>query len=166
MMADPANPFAALTLLVAPAVLTNASSILVLSTSNRLARAVDRARSIAVELERPAAPDDPFAAIRFREMGLSEQRALMLLQALRYFYGGLAGFAASAFISLVGAVASISQSTRLDRIFEIVAVCAGFVAVGGLVAGCLVLLRETKIAVSTVTEEADLLRARLKARQR
>ena len=31
-MADPTNPFGALTLIVAPAVLTNASSILVLST--------------------------------------------------------------------------------------------------------------------------------------
>lgn len=165
-MADPANPFAALTLIVAPAVLTNASSILVLSTSNRLARAVDRARSIAVDLERPAAAGDPFAGFRFREMGLSEQRALMLLQALRYFYGALAGFAASAFISLVGAAASVSQATRLDRVFEIVAVCAGFVAVGGLVAGCVVLLRETKIAVSTVTEEAALLREHLKSRER
>jgi hypothetical protein len=46
-MSDPTNPYAALSLIVAPAVLTNASSVLVLSTSNRLARAVDRAARAA-----------------------------------------------------------------------------------------------------------------------
>ncbi len=46
------NPFAALSLIAAPAVLTNASSLLILSTSNRLARAVDRARQMTTELER------------------------------------------------------------------------------------------------------------------
>jgi hypothetical protein len=42
-MDPPANPFAALSLIVAPAILTNASAVLAMSTSNRLARAVDRA---------------------------------------------------------------------------------------------------------------------------
>ena len=37
-MAD-SNPFAALSLIVAPVILTNASSVLAMSTSNRLARA-------------------------------------------------------------------------------------------------------------------------------
>jgi Protein of unknown function (DUF2721) len=45
------NPFAAFSLIVAPAILTNAASVLVMSTSNRLARAVDRARDRARQLE-------------------------------------------------------------------------------------------------------------------
>jgi len=45
------NPFAVLSLIVAPAVLTNASSVLAMSTSNRLARAVDRARELSKQLE-------------------------------------------------------------------------------------------------------------------
>lgn len=157
-MADPTNPFSALTLIVAPAVLTNASSILVLSTSNRLARAVDRARSLSADLERPPATADPFADFRLREVGLSEQRALMLLQALRCFYGALSGFAAAAFISLVGAVLTATQATRVERVLLIVGVCTGLLAVSSLTLGCLVLLRETKIAVATVSEEAALLR--------
>jgi hypothetical protein len=40
------NPFAVLSLIVAPAILTNASCVLVMSTSNRLARVVDRARNL------------------------------------------------------------------------------------------------------------------------
>src|SRR5262244_1821468 len=38
------NPFAVLTLIAAPAVFTNASSVLALGTGNRLARVVDRTR--------------------------------------------------------------------------------------------------------------------------
>ena len=44
------NPFAVLTAIVAPAILTNASSVLALGTSNRLARVVDRTRIVAVHL--------------------------------------------------------------------------------------------------------------------
>src|SRR5258708_36629341 len=44
------NPFAVLTLIAAPAVFTNASSVLSLGTGNRLARGVDRTRQLAREL--------------------------------------------------------------------------------------------------------------------
>ena len=44
------NPFAALTIVVAPAILTNASSVLCLGTANRLARVVDRTRVVSAEL--------------------------------------------------------------------------------------------------------------------
>src|SRR6185369_7542918 len=45
------NPFAVLTAVVAPAILTNASSVLCLGTANRIARVVDRTRVITKELE-------------------------------------------------------------------------------------------------------------------
>lgn len=44
------TPFAVLTAVVAPAILTNASSVLALGTSNRLARVVDRTRVVTAEL--------------------------------------------------------------------------------------------------------------------
>src|SRR5712692_7320698 len=46
-MSAPDNPLAVLTLIGAPAVFTNASSVLVLGTGNRLARVVDRTRYLA-----------------------------------------------------------------------------------------------------------------------
>src|SRR6266568_2504292 len=49
-MSVPDNPLAVLTLIAAPAVFTNASSVLVLGTGNRLARVVDRTRYIAQQL--------------------------------------------------------------------------------------------------------------------
>ena len=45
------TPYAALTLIVAPAILTNASSVLALGTSNRFARAVDRQWQLSDLLE-------------------------------------------------------------------------------------------------------------------
>jgi uncharacterized protein DUF2721 len=44
------NPFAILTAIVAPAILTNASSVLALGTSNRLGRVVDRTRVVYSDL--------------------------------------------------------------------------------------------------------------------
>jgi hypothetical protein len=90
-MSDPTNPYAALSLIVAPAVLTNASSILVLSTSNRLARAVDRARVLATELDTPAKAMD-LAALRLSELDSAARRAVMLLGALRLFYASIGSF--------------------------------------------------------------------------
>src|ERR1700704_175990 len=111
-MSDPTNPFASLSLIVAPAVLTNASSILVLSTSNRLARAVDRARFLATHLESPAGADDSLVAFRFKEMDSAERRALLLLSALRFFYAAIGAFATAALTSLVGA-ALLSTPVRV-----------------------------------------------------
>jgi hypothetical protein len=163
-MSAPANPLAALSLIVAPAVLTNASSILVLSTSNRLARAIDRARALAIQLEKPSDTPDRFVALRLKEMAGAEQRALMLLNALRFFYASLGSFAASALTSLLGAVLLGRGAERLASILELLAVGAGSLAVGGLILGCIVLLRETRIAVLVVSEESTLLREHFSTR--
>lgn len=45
------NPFIILTFIVAPAILTNASALMVTSTANRFARAIDRARSLSLQIE-------------------------------------------------------------------------------------------------------------------
>ncbi len=158
VMSDPNTPFAALSLIVAPAVLTNASSILILSTSNRLARAIDRARSLATQLEQPHAIPVAFTGLRLKELASSERRALMLLSALRLFYASLGAFAGAALTSLLGAALMDSRQGGLSTVFELIAVGAGFVGVAGLIFGCVLLLRETRIAVLVVTEEAALLR--------
>ena len=157
-MSDPINPFAALSLIVAPAVLTNASSILVLSTSNRLARAIDRARTLATQLELPSGVPNRFLGLRLKELASSEQRALMLLSALRLFYASLGAFAGAALTSLLGAALSSAAYVAVSATLELIAVAAGFIGVAGLIFGCVVLLRETRIAVLVVSEEALLLR--------
>jgi hypothetical protein len=45
-----ADPFSILTVVIAPAVLTNASSVLALGTNNRLARVADRTHAVTAQL--------------------------------------------------------------------------------------------------------------------
>jgi hypothetical protein len=156
-----ANPFAILSFIVAPAILTNASSVLAMSTSNRLARAVDRARELSKQLENPQDHDRVATDRRLRELSAAEERALLLIRALRSFYLALGGFASAALLSVVGAVMISMGATPLIPVFEIVAALAGLVAVVALVHGSVVLVRETRIAVQVLRERAALVRARI-----
>ena len=62
------NPFAVLSLIVAPAILTNATSLLIMSTGNRLARAVDRARELSKQLEETQKFDSEDSVRRLGEL--------------------------------------------------------------------------------------------------
>src|SRR5690349_3207955 len=123
-MDTPPNFFTALSLIVAPAVLTNASSVLIMSTSNRLARAVDRTRELTVGLEAGEKSTAPPDAVQLRELKAAEQRMLMLIRALRIFYVALGGFASSALLSLVGAAVAALNITVLTTTLEALAIGA------------------------------------------
>ena len=155
-----ANPFTILTLIAGPAVLTNASSVLALGTSNRFARAIDRARSLSAQLEAQGAETDPLTPLRVRQLHRTELRAQRLLRALQAFYTALGNFAAAALVSLVGAALASSEHHIVFRVALGVAFVTGTVGVGGLVYGCSLLVVETRLALLNVTEEADLIRAR------
>jgi hypothetical protein len=160
---DPStNPFAVLSLIVAPAILTNASSVLAMSTSNRLARAVDRARELSKLLEESANLASPEATRRLDELSAAEQRAMLLLRALRSFYFGLGGFASAALVSLLGAISIATGTPVIAPVLETVAAVVGIFAVGALVNGCLLLVRETRIAVQALQQRAASVRERAK----
>ena len=154
------NPFAVLSLIVAPAVLTNASSVLAMSTSNRLARAVDRARELSRQLEEAGDLASAEAVRRLRELAATEQRSLMLLAALRSFYVALGSFASATLVSLLGAVLVPLGAGVPVRVLEVVGVVAGLVAVGALAHGSVVLVRETRIVVQVLQERAASVHAR------
>jgi hypothetical protein len=159
------NPFGVLTLIAAPAILTNASSVLALSTSNRFARAIDRVRLLAAELERTTLPkDDPMVVMKMGQIGRLEQRCLLLLKAMRFFYLGLGCFASGTIVSLFGAAGASAGKAVAVVAAEIIASGAALVGVSGLVAGSACLVRDTRLAVMNVTEETRLLRARLQQR--
>jgi hypothetical protein len=101
------NPFAVLTAIVAPAILTNASSVLALGTSNRLARVVDRTRIVASQLAtfEPGTPDHQLWSEQLAPLHVRSQ---LLVKALRCFYAGLGLFAASALVSVAGSIVAYS----------------------------------------------------------
>jgi Protein of unknown function (DUF2721) len=148
------NPFAVLTAIVAPAILTNASSVLALGTSNRLGRVVDRTRIVAAYL----ASHDP-ASKDFGEwssqLSALETRAQMLIKALRLFYAALGLFAASALVSVAGSTAAYYGFHQIFAIVAVIATLTGVSAVIGLSVGCTLMIHETQLAVKSLSHEAN-----------
>ncbi len=148
------NPFAVLTAVVAPAILTNASSVLCLGTANRIARVVDRTRVIAAELKTfPAGSAECMG--RVRQLESLQVRAQLLLRALRLFYATIGSFAAAALISVVGSGLAAFEFRLAFRAAAAVGLAIGAAGVIGLVSGCTLMVHETRLAVQTLTEEAQ-----------
>jgi hypothetical protein len=160
-----ANFFTGLSLIVAPAVLTNATSVLIMSTSNRLARAVDRTRELTTNLEACVTTESLTDNHQLTELSAAEQRMLMLIRALRVFYVALGGFASAALLSLASAAIAPVGVGSLTTTLSLVAVAAGLVAVSALLQGAQLLVRETRIAVTVLQERAARIKQQLKDRQ-
>jgi hypothetical protein len=158
------NPFAALTLIAAPAVLTNACSVLALGTGNRLARAVDRARELATQLEQPGALDGEMAPFRCDELTSVQKRMLMLIRALQAFYVGIGSFATAALLSLLGAVMMSRTPDIVANAMEVLAVGVGGIAVAALIRGSWFLVSETRIAVDSLEKRANRVQSQFAAR--
>src|SRR5438034_8787965 len=80
------NPFAVLTFIVAPAILTNATSVLALSTINRMLRARERMHQLFAESESAA----QLRGARFMEqVNRVERQGILLLDAMRWIYVSL-----------------------------------------------------------------------------
>lgn len=147
------NPFAVLTAIVAPAILTNASSVLALGTSNRLARVVDRTRIVAAQLA-TLEPGSEVYELWSAQLAPLRVRGQLLVRALRFFYSGLGLFAASALVSVAGSLVAYYGQPVLFRAAASLAILTGASAVLGLFAGCVLMVRETQLAVKYLEEEA------------
>src|SRR4051812_48144943 len=80
------NPLAVLTFIAAPAILTNASSVLALGTSNRFARNVERSRAIIASLRSEKDPQHEMVEMLRGQLGRTERRATLLIRSLSSFY--------------------------------------------------------------------------------
>jgi hypothetical protein len=149
------NPFAVLTAIVAPAILTNACSVLALGTSNRLGRVVDRTRVVASDIAASKPGSEGFVEWTSQLRAL-ETRTHMLLRALRLFYAALGLFASSALISVAGSIAAFYGQRLLFQVGAALAVVSGGSAVLGLSAGCFSMVNETRLAVRSLGEEARM----------
>jgi|SRR5436309_1722699 len=161
MMASPVgdNPFAVLTLIAAPAVFTNASSVLALGTGNRLARVVDRTRQLTNQLRDAAAQNTSETEMDLRHITRLEQRASRLVRAMGYFYTSIGSFAAASLISIFGAVLAGQQSRVPFVVIGGLSFIAGSVGFVGLVVGCSLLVSETRLALHSLSEEAQLVKS-------
>lgn len=157
------NPFALLTFIAAPALLTNASSVLALSTSNRFLRAGERMRVVAAELEKAVEPAE--REWRLVHMNRIERQALLLLLALRAVYAALGSFVGASLITIVGAALAAREMHPLDSMMMALGLLAGFFGAGAMIWGSVNLFRATRLSMLNISEEAEIIRRRANQRQ-
>ncbi len=151
------NPFAVLTFIVAPAILTNAASVLAMSTINRMLRARERMHELYAESERAA---EFRGAAYVEQVNRVEKQAILLLRALRWIYTALGAFAGASLVTLLGAVLGQMGSEKMMRIIIDAGLLLGVLGVAGLVGGCINLLHATRLSFVNISEEAARIRER------
>jgi len=134
------NPFAILTFISAPAVLTNASCVLLFGTGNRYGRAIDRVHELADIVEARANLDESELRLRIRQLSAAETRTLLIVRALTCFYSAVAGFVASTLVSLIGAALVSAGIKRGVEFCFALSLIAGSLGVFAMIAGAMMLL--------------------------
>jgi len=137
-------------------VLTNAASVLALSTSNRFLRTSERMRGFAAEIVKMRASPD-IRALLLKQIDRTEEQATLLLRALRGAYTAAGAFTAATLISILGAAVA-PHSPRLDKGIAVVALAVGLLGAGALVLACHYLLAATRSSLLNVSEEAAYVR--------
>lgn len=151
-MATPTNPFVVLSYVGGPALLTNATSLLVLSTANRFARAVDRSRYLTGLLAQPAL--EGLHVLEVAELRTTGQRIRLIGTAISALYLAAAMFALATVVSILGGVlAQMTSGTALDVII-VFAVALGVVGFAAFVTASLALVIETRITLRWLGHES------------
>ena len=141
-----------LSAMVTPAVLILASSSLVLATSNRLSRAVDRTRAISERItdeakdeERTLLPEE--RDLLLQQLDRTARRAKLLTRALTRLYTALAIFIATSVAIGVVAVTGVAYAW--------VALFLGFVGALLLFWSSVLLILESRITLTAVYDEME-----------
>ena len=149
------SPFAVLTLIAAPAVFTNASSVLSLGTGNRLARVVDRTRVLAKDIH-SSDVDAATKSLWVSHLSRLEKRGALLVRAMSFFYTAIGCFAAASIVSILGASAVFIQFKWAFQAIVVSSFVLGTIGFTGLSVGCSLLVNETRLAIQSMNEEAQL----------
>src|SRR5882757_9254733 len=150
------NPFAVLTAVVAPAILTNACSVLALGTSNRLARELALMEPGGDHRNLPGHLPGDYASWA-AQLAALQVRTQLLVKALRVIYGSLGWLATAALVSVVGSIVTYYGQRWLFQVTAGLALLTGAVAVVGLASGCALMVHETRLAVQSLADEAKIL---------
>jgi MFS family permease len=135
--------------MITPAVLISASGTLVLSTSNRLSRVVDRVRVLTAEAEQLQQGTGGERGTRMRlisdQLARASKRVLLLRSALTVFYSAIGLLVATSIA--IGLVAALRWS------YGWVPVTIGLCGACALLYGTLLLVREGRLAVGSTLQE-------------
>jgi Protein of unknown function (DUF2721) len=146
---------AVLTAMITPAVLISACGALILSTSTRLGRVVDRVRSLSDRFEEMAAGDQELPlleerrAVIFVQLDKLTSRARILQRSMTAFYVALGLFVATSVSVGLVAVAGVRYSW--------LPVALGLAGAFFLFYGSVILIFEARLSMSTIRAEMDFL---------
>lgn len=150
-MSSLAGVLTVLSAMITPAVLISACGSLTISTSNRLARVIDRTRKMLDQLRHltpPATPDPIFEEERaavYRQLNQAIERSRLLHRALTCMYLALSAFVlTSVFIAIV--------ALSGER-FTWMPLMTGVVGAGLLFFGTVLLILEAGMARTAINEE-------------
>lgn len=135
--------YAILTAMLAPAFFLTATASLLMSANSRLARVVDRLRSLIVAWNH----DAPDGAEREEQIRRHRQRAHLVLRACRLLYGALASFVGTSLALAMDAFAGF----RLGAVPTVMAV----LGVLFLLAASIAMWREVSLSVQSFDLELD-----------
>jgi uncharacterized protein DUF2721 len=143
-----------LTAMITPAVLISACGSMILSTSHRLGRVVDRVRALSDKLEdlfeKQSEDVKDRQAIIFAQLDKLTSRARILQRAMVTFYFALGLFVAT---SVAIGVVAISGNPR----YNLVPVIVGLAGACFLFYGSMLLIFEARLALSTIHAEMDFI---------
>lgn len=151
-----AEAIAVLTAMITPAVLISACGSMILSTSVRLGRVVDRVRSLSDRLEDLTERTDGQSdsterqAVIFEQLDKLTSRARILQRCMVTFYLSLGMFVAT---SVAIGVVPFTGSTR----YNIVPFGLGLTGACFLFYGSVLLILEARLALSTIHGEMDFI---------
>jgi len=153
---DSATAIAVLTAMITPAVLISACGSMILSTSSRLGRVVDRVRGLADRLEELHLRADGGDSAMERQAAIFEQldkltsRSRILQRCMVTFYISLGMFVAT---SVAIGIVPFAGGGR----YNVVPVGLGLAGASFLFYGSVLLILEARLALSTIHSEMDFI---------
>ncbi len=150
------SALAVLTAMITPAILISACGTLVLSTSTRLGRVVDRARALSDRFEELAQSDaagelyEERRAVIFEQLNMLTGRARILQRCMSIFYLALGIFVSTSVA--IGVIAAAGGS------YGWVPVVMGLLGAVCLFYGSILLIFEARLAFAALSAEMDFLR--------
>ncbi len=151
------NTLSFLTAMITPALLVSACGSLILSTSTRLGRVVDRVRALSSDMEEfvrsknkeELALYEERVQTNFVQMDMLTSRSRLLQRAMVTFYFSLALFVMTSVA--IGVVALVGGR------YSWLPIATGLIGAILMLYGCVLLIFETRLALATIHHEMDFI---------
>ncbi len=158
-----ANAFSVLSFIAGPALLTNATTIFLLGTTNRYGRALDRWATLSGALSETGQSPNATTLLELRQLEQHQQRILLIVRAMTALYVAVGGFALGTLSFLIGIGLGAKLGLHAADIATTVSVVSTLSGVVFLIGGASVLTWESLVSYGILRYETGLVRSRTTA---